>query len=258
MCNMTGQTEIVRPLLRSSHQCKDSSLQLITGVQEQNWKLSGIVNGIDNKTWNPKFDDFLTSDGYTQYSQENLLEGKAANKKALQNELGLPENPDVPMLGFIGRMDYQKGVDFIVGALQVSRQDIVPIVVYKFWSKKRFIAKSWLPETHSNARREGFQVAAAVVLKYTFALRVHFLSVKYISRAEMWCECAESFPWLMGEGVQLVMLGSGRDDLESELRNMENQRKDQCRCAPSFFHTLCLCRALCPSQPLRSAAVFHT
>lgn len=45
----------------------------------------------------------------------------------------------------------------------------------------------------------------------------------------------ESFPWLMGEGVQLVMLGSGREDLENELRNMENQRKDQCRCG-----SLCL------------------
>jgi glycogen synthase len=43
---------------------------------------------------------------------------------------------------------------------------------------------------------------------------------------------AESYNWLMGEGVQLVMLGSGREDLESELRNMENQRKDQCRYAP--------------------------
>ena len=33
----------------------------------------------------------------------------------------------------------------------------------------------------------------------------------------------------MGEGVQLVMLGSGREDLENDLRNMESQRHDQCR-----------------------------
>jgi glycogen synthase len=92
-----------------------ASQRVVISVQEQNWKLSGIVNGIDDKTWNPALDDFLTTDGYTRYSQENLLEGKAINKRALQRELGLPENPDVPLLGFVGRMDYQKGVDFIVG-----------------------------------------------------------------------------------------------------------------------------------------------
>ena len=57
-------------------------------------------------------------------------------------ELGLPEDPNVPMLGFIGRLDYQKGVDLI----------------------------------------------------------------------------KDSYEWIMGEGVQLVMLGSGRGDLEDSLR----------------------------------------
>lgn len=35
----------------------------------------------------------------------------------------------------------------------------------------------------------------------------------------------------MGEGAQLVMLGSGREDLENALRQMENERHEQCRCA---------------------------
>lgn len=48
-----------------------------------------------------------------QYDENNLMEGKRRNKAALQKELGLPQSPDVPLLGFIGRMDYQKGVDFI-------------------------------------------------------------------------------------------------------------------------------------------------
>lgn len=38
---------------------------------------------------------------------------------ALQEELGLPVNPDVPMIAFIGRLDYQKGADIM---LQVQRQ----------------------------------------------------------------------------------------------------------------------------------------
>ena len=57
-------------------------------------------------------------------------------------ELGLPERADVPLLGFIGRLDYQKGVDLI----------------------------------------------------------------------------KENFHWLMDEGAQLVLLGSGRHDLESALK----------------------------------------
>lgn len=58
-------------------------------------------------------DKFLQSDGYTNYSAENLDEGKRRCKEALQKELGLPVNADIPMLGFIGRLDYQKGVDLI-------------------------------------------------------------------------------------------------------------------------------------------------
>ena len=129
-------------------------------LQEQSWKLCGIANGIDYDDWHPARDPCIASDGYTQYDEHNLREGKRKCKAALQRELGLPENPDVPMLGFIGRMDYQKGVDFI----------------------------------------------------------------------------QDSFGWLMSEGVQLVMLGSGREDLENALRNMESERHDQCRCAT---HSAC-------------------
>ena len=57
-------------------------------------------------------------------------------------ELGLPVDASIPVLGFIGRLDYQKGIDLI----------------------------------------------------------------------------CESYDWLMDQGVQLIMLGSGREDLESALR----------------------------------------
>ena len=133
-------------------------------LSEQNWKLSGIANGIDYNDWHPERDPLLATDGYKNYKTKDVIEGKRHNKAALQRELGLPVNPDVPLLGFIGRMDYQKGVDFI----------------------------------------------------------------------------HDSYHWIMGEGAQLVMLGSGRDDLENALREMEEQRKDQCRYAAS----LCLCLAL--------------
>ncbi|KAF8010158.1 hypothetical protein BT93_J0954 [Corymbia citriodora subsp. variegata] len=122
-------------------------------INEMDWKLRGIVNGIDTKEWSPQYDVHLTSDGYTNYSLENLQMGKAQCKEALQKELGLPVCPDVPLLGFIGRLDHQKGVDLI----------------------------------------------------------------------------AEAVPWLMGQDIQLVMLGTGRQDLEQMLRQFEGQHRNKIR-----------------------------
>ncbi|KAA8530375.1 hypothetical protein F0562_005084 [Nyssa sinensis] len=78
-------------------------------INENDWKLKGIVNGIDTKEWNPELDIHLQSDGYTNYSLETLQTGKAQCKAALQKELGLPIRDDVPLIGFIGRLDHQKG-----------------------------------------------------------------------------------------------------------------------------------------------------
>ncbi|KVH92694.1 Glycogen/starch synthase, ADP-glucose type, partial [Cynara cardunculus var. scolymus] len=122
-------------------------------ISENDWKLRGIVNGIDMKHWNPELDVHLTSDGYTNYSLETLDIGKPQCKAALQKELGLPVRDDVPLIGFIGRLDVQKGVDLI----------------------------------------------------------------------------AECVPWMVDQDVQLVMLGTGRPDLEQMLRQMESQHNDKIR-----------------------------
>jgi len=45
-------------------------------VRENNWKLKGIVNGIDYQEWSPMTDIHLTSDGYCQYDLETLEQGK--------------------------------------------------------------------------------------------------------------------------------------------------------------------------------------
>ena len=74
--------------------------------------LHGILNGIDIRAWDPKTDPHIASN----YSANNL-QGKAACKRALQRELGLPSNPKAPIFGFISRLDHQKGVDLIEGVL---------------------------------------------------------------------------------------------------------------------------------------------
>jgi glycosyltransferase involved in cell wall biosynthesis len=42
-------------------------------------------------------------------------------------ELGLPVNPDIPMLGFIGRLDYQKGIDLIIESADWLRSQGVSV-----------------------------------------------------------------------------------------------------------------------------------
>ncbi|XP_010246477.1 PREDICTED: granule-bound starch synthase 2, chloroplastic/amyloplastic-like [Nelumbo nucifera] len=59
-------------------------------INECDWKLKGIVHGIDAKEWNPQLDVYLASNSDTNYSVETLQTGKPQCKAALQRELGLP------------------------------------------------------------------------------------------------------------------------------------------------------------------------
>jgi glycogen synthase len=45
------------------------------------------------------------------------MSGKAICKRALQREMRLEPDPNVPLIGFIGRLDYQKGPDLVLDAL---------------------------------------------------------------------------------------------------------------------------------------------
>jgi starch synthase len=79
--------------------------------------LAGILNGIDTDTWDPARDPHLVS----RYDAARL-EAKRPNKSALQLELGLPQNGDALLLGMVGRLVGQKGVDLVIGiAAEVVR-----------------------------------------------------------------------------------------------------------------------------------------
>jgi starch synthase len=72
--------------------------------------LSGILNGVDTETWNPAKDPLIAAN-YTA----KTLDKKAANKEALQKKMGLPVDPDVPIVGIVTRLADQKGVSELFG-----------------------------------------------------------------------------------------------------------------------------------------------
>lgn len=76
-------------------------------------RLIGILNGADYKEWNPAEDPHLPS----HYDIHQLVTGKQACKAALQAHFNLPQDPGTPLLGLVGRLVEQKGIDLVLGAL---------------------------------------------------------------------------------------------------------------------------------------------
>jgi starch synthase len=81
-------------------------------------RLVGVLNGIDQHSWNPANDPQITA----QYSAENL-EGKRRCKAGLQRSFGLPQRRKVPLFGMTGRMVTQKGLDLILQSSNLLETD---------------------------------------------------------------------------------------------------------------------------------------
>jgi starch synthase len=93
--------------IRSTH--LGMGLQRILNVHQQ--KLGGIINGIDYNVWNPEVDPHIAK----RYSA-STLEDKYANKEALRDRLWL-RHGFKPLAAFVGRLDYQKGVNLLLDAV---------------------------------------------------------------------------------------------------------------------------------------------
>lgn len=74
--------------------------------------LHGILNGVDVEEWDPSRDHFLPA----RYDADDLS-GKRTCKETLQRDMGLPVRGDVPVIGMVGRLAEQKGIDLVAAAL---------------------------------------------------------------------------------------------------------------------------------------------
>jgi starch synthase len=88
-------------------------------------RIVGIVNGVDYGVWNPATDSNLVA----RYDAEDPS-NKTRCKGALQKELGLPIEPDAPLIVSVGRIGPQKGSDLLAEAIpRILRGGDTQIVV---------------------------------------------------------------------------------------------------------------------------------
>lgn len=93
-------------------------------VERNAFKLRGILNGIDVKSYDPATDPAL----FAPYSAENPA-GKEVCKAELQKMLGLPVREDVPVVAMISRLVAHKGLDLVRAAIEELLADDVQFVL---------------------------------------------------------------------------------------------------------------------------------
>jgi len=114
----------VSPTYAEELKTSDFAMGLENCIYENAPKLSGILNGIDYKFYNPRADKEL----FENYDRKSL-EGKAANKRGIQKLFHMQVDALIPMILYNGRLTGQKGVDLIKGVIDNILTERVQMIV---------------------------------------------------------------------------------------------------------------------------------
>ncbi len=87
--------------------------------------LRGIVNGIDYDDFNSETDTKIAQ----PYNAQNVHEEKIKNKRALQEQLGLPVDDEKFVVGIVSRLTDQKGLDLIQAVMDELCTDDMQLIV---------------------------------------------------------------------------------------------------------------------------------
>ena len=124
--------------------------------------LHGVLNGIDMAAYDPQTDQLIEKN----FSKDDL-EGKKRCKAALQKELGLDIDPDIPLIGMVGRLSNQKGLDLVDYVIaDIMRQD-VQLVVLGMGEGRYFNLFSWAEGEYKG------RVAARFTMDHALAHRIY-------------------------------------------------------------------------------------
>ena len=111
-------------------------------------KLKGVINGIDYGYFSPE----CGGDIEYPYTKENVAEGKLKNKLAFQKEMGLPENPDIPLVVMITRLATAKGIDLVCAIIEELLCENIQFVILGTGEAEYENAFRALEKKHSNLR----------------------------------------------------------------------------------------------------------
>ena len=95
-------------------------------LRERQYKLHGILNGIDTDIYNPETDKAIAKN----FSAKDPA-GKKEDKADLQREFSLPVRDDVPIIGMVSRLVSHKGLDLVKAVLDelLSTTDVQLVVL---------------------------------------------------------------------------------------------------------------------------------
>ncbi|QEH47581.1 glycogen synthase GlgA [Aggregatibacter actinomycetemcomitans] len=84
-------------------------LQGLLSILDQEGRLVGILNGVDEKIWHPNCDQYIQHAYKLKY-----MGGKGKNKADLQAYFNLPQQSDALLFVMVTRLTEQKGVDLLL------------------------------------------------------------------------------------------------------------------------------------------------
>ena len=108
------------------------------------YKLSGVLNGIDMKLYDPQTDPRITAN----YSARDMS-GKDMDKAALQRMLGLREEPYTPIVAIVSRLVSHKGLDLICEVLHDMMELPIQLVILGKGDRKYEEFFHWAAQQHS-------------------------------------------------------------------------------------------------------------
>ena len=131
-------------------------------IKENSARLSGIINGIDYEVYDPERDPLI----FSHFSKDDMS-GKSINKRELQKQLGLEQDPDRPLIGCVSRLVYAKGFDMIDEKVDEILQRGAQMVVLGTGDR-------WFEERLKEAQtRHPGRFAACIVFSDELASRIY-------------------------------------------------------------------------------------
>lgn len=174
-------------------------------LREREFKLCGIINGIDTDVYNPETDSNI----FENYNVDTI-DKKAVNKQKLQERMGLPVRDDVPLIGIVSRLVGHKGLDLVKAVFEELLCDDVQFCILG--------SGEWEFETFFHSMAEKYPDKVALKLGF-----VPELARKIYAGADLFLMPSKSEPCGLS---QLIALRYGTVPIVRETGGLNDTIKD--------------------------------